>query len=89
MMRHTLLIIICTFCLKPVSAQDSDTTRVQDVGTPHVERVFTKEAPLVYEDAWDLWPYAFLNEHGEAVGYNVDKGRTGRFNAGYGCVVSR
>lgn len=72
MMRHTLLIIIYVFFLLPVSAQGSDTTRVQDVGTPHVERVFTKEAPLVYEDAWDLWPYAFLNEHGEAVGYNVD-----------------
>ena len=54
MMRHTLLIIIYVFFLLPVSAQDSDTTRVQDVGTPHVERVFTKEAPLVYEDAWEF-----------------------------------
>ena len=33
---------------------------------------FTEEHPLVYEDAWDLWPYAFLNENGEAVGYNID-----------------
>ena len=35
-------------------------------------RVYTEEHPLVYEDAWDLWPYVFLNENGEAVGYNVD-----------------
>ena len=35
-------------------------------------RVFTKEHPLIYEDAWDLWPYAFLNDKGEPVGYNVD-----------------
>ena len=35
-------------------------------------RTYTKERPLVYEDAWDLWPYVFLNEDGEAVGYNVD-----------------
>ena len=34
--------------------------------------VFTEEHPLVYEDAWDLWPYSFLNENGEAVGYNID-----------------
>lgn len=35
-------------------------------------RVFTEEHPLVYEDAWDLWPYAFLNDVGEPVGYNID-----------------
>lgn len=32
---------------------------------------FTEEHPLVYEDAWDLWPYAFL-ENGEPMGYNVE-----------------
>ena len=71
-MKHTLLIIMCVFCLVPVGAQVNDTARVQDVGNTRTERVFTEQAPLVYEDAWDLWPYVFLNEHGEAVGYNVD-----------------
>ena len=33
---------------------------------------YSIEHPLVYEDAWDLWPYAFLNEQGEPEGYNVD-----------------
>ena len=35
-------------------------------------RTFTEERPLVYEDAWDLWPYAFLNDKGEPDGYNID-----------------
>lgn len=34
--------------------------------------VFTEKQPLVYEDAWDLWPYSFLNDSGEPVGYNID-----------------
>ena len=35
-------------------------------------REYTKEHPMVYEDAWNLWPYCYLNEHGEPEGYNVD-----------------
>ena len=35
-------------------------------------RCYTEEQPLVYEDAWDLWPYAFVNDTGEPVGFNVD-----------------
>ena len=33
---------------------------------------FTEEHPLVYEDAWDLWPYSFLDNTGEPVGFNID-----------------
>ena len=35
-------------------------------------RQYTEEHPLVYEDAWDLWPYVYLNDHGEPEGFNVD-----------------
>ena len=35
-------------------------------------RVYTKENPLVYEDAWDLWPYSYLNDEGQPEGYNID-----------------
>lgn len=35
-------------------------------------RVYTQEHPLVYEDAYDLWPYSFLNEKGLPDGYNID-----------------
>ena len=36
------------------------------------QREYTQEQPLVYEDAWDLWPYVFLNDEGVPTGYNVD-----------------
>ena len=35
-------------------------------------REYTQEHPLIYEEVWDLWPYAFLNDNGEPEGYNVD-----------------
>jgi len=35
-------------------------------------RDYTEENPLIYEDAWDLWPYSYLNERGEPEGYNID-----------------
>ena len=35
-------------------------------------RVYTEQNPLVYEDAWDLWPYAFFNDNGEPAGFNID-----------------
>lgn len=35
-------------------------------------RVYTEQNPLVYEDAWDLWPYTFLNDNGEPDGFNID-----------------
>lgn len=55
-----LLGLLTGFCLSAMAA-DKDSVRV-----------YTEDNPLVYEDAWDLWPYVFLNENGEAVGYNVD-----------------
>ena len=35
-------------------------------------RSYTQDNPLIYEDVWDLWPYSFLNEHGQPDGFNVD-----------------
>ena len=59
--NKVILTLVCctvwTFC----QAQSEDSTRI-----------YTEEHPLVYEDAWDLWPYAFLNDTGEPVGYNID-----------------
>ncbi|MCR4582408.1 MAG: transporter substrate-binding domain-containing protein [Prevotella sp.] len=34
--------------------------------------VYSEQHPLVYEDYWDLWPYAFLDEKGEPQGFNID-----------------
>ncbi|MBO4718663.1 MAG: transporter substrate-binding domain-containing protein [Prevotella sp.] len=61
MNRIWQILIVYLLSLTAVSAQEADSTRV-----------FTKENPLIYEDAWDLWPYAFLNENGEPVGFNID-----------------
>ena len=55
-------ILLFVLQLSPLTAQaQKDSTTV-----------FTVERPLVYEDAWDLWPYTFLNENGEPDGYNID-----------------
>ena len=61
-MKNTLLYIICFLWSVAVW------------GTPgyEVTREFTEEHPLVYEDSWDLWPYAYLNDNGDPVGYNID-----------------
>ena len=32
---------------------------------------FTEDHPVIFEDAWDLWPYSFL-EDGQPTGYSVD-----------------
>ena len=46
------------------------------LGTVHAQQdsiiVYNDQRPLIYEDAWDLWPYVFLNENGEPDGYNID-----------------
>ena len=60
-MKYYLLILFAILPLSMLAQERADSTRT-----------FTEEHPLVYEDAWDLWPYAFLNENGEAVGYNID-----------------
>ena len=55
-----VLLALYTSCLN-ITAQPADSIRT-----------YTEEHPLVYEDAWDLWPYVFLNEEGDPVGYNID-----------------
>ena len=35
-------------------------------------RIYTEKNPLVYEDAWDLWPYSYINDDGQPEGYNID-----------------
>lgn len=55
-------ILLFALSLSPSTAHgQNDTTTVYSV-----------EHPLIYEDAWDLWPYTFLNENGEPDGYNID-----------------
>lgn len=58
---RVLTLLIAYHCSCATIMAQSDSTRV-----------FTTERPLIYEDAWDLWPYVFLNENGEPDGYNID-----------------
>ena len=61
------------FCLLLSSSVFSLTPSAQKPNkTADSVRVFNDQHPLVYEDAWDLWPYVFLNENGEPDGYNID-----------------
>lgn len=56
-----VVLLLCQWMAVSVMAQPADTIKT-----------YTREHPLIYEDAWDLWPYCFLNENGEPVGYNID-----------------
>lgn len=56
-----LALLMLTSCLSAVAQTDSLTD---------VE--YTEARPLVYEDAWDLWPYSFLNDDGEPDGFAVE-----------------
>ena len=58
--RLSLLLFVAFLSLTTMAAK-SDSTRV-----------YTEQNPLVYEDAWDLWPYAFFNDNGEPDGFNID-----------------
>ena len=58
---RTLFLALGLSLTQTVASHETDSTQVFDV-----------EHPLVYEDAWDLWPYTFYNENGEPDGYNID-----------------
>lgn len=38
----------------------------------HKLRIYTNDKPLVYEDAYNQWPYSFINDEGEPDGFNID-----------------
>lgn len=60
MNKTTTIILLLLLIVMPLKAQQDSI------------KVYDKEHPLLYEDAWDLWPYVFLNENGEPDGYNID-----------------
>ena len=66
MTRVAAMLSSLLFTLHAFSQPDSTAT---DDNAP---LTYSLENPLVYEDAWDLWPYTFLNENGEPDGYNID-----------------
>ncbi|MCR4603788.1 MAG: transporter substrate-binding domain-containing protein [Prevotella sp.] len=65
-----LLLIPVLACLFPAFSFLSSSAHAQLPG--NLQHRFTKEHPLIYVDAWDLWPYVFLDDDGDPTGYNVD-----------------
>ena len=60
-LRAVLLMLALPFAAPaPVGAQ------------PHHTRTYDREHPLIYEDAWDLWPYVYLDDNGQPAGFNVE-----------------
>lgn len=60
--RILALLVACHLSLGITHAQQNKDSIV----------VYNDKRPLIYEDAWNLWPYVFLNENGEPDGYNID-----------------
>lgn len=81
--RYLMMAMLMGCMSQGLFAQDNapasldNTSSVAGSNSPEKKRVirvrtYTEEHPLVYEDMWDLWPYAFLNENGEPDGFNVE-----------------
>ena len=62
MKRYLTILLFLPVSLSVMAAADKKDTTI----------VYNEARPLIYEDAWDLWPYVFLNENGEPDGFNVD-----------------
>ena len=73
---HSILtILMLAPAITTLAAPADSTSAPTRHRTPTPEgfaRAYTEQRPLVYEDVWDLWPYAYLNDQGEPEGYNVD-----------------
>ena len=73
-----LLLLLSLVCMTPSVAKAQKSiaplipAQASDMTPKQTARVYDEDHPLVYEDAWDLWPYSFLNDTGEPVGYNID-----------------
>lgn len=64
-MQRLLLILVATVFLHQQMMAEG--TAMQ----PRV-RQYTAEHPLVYEDGWEKWPYAFINDDNRPSGCNVE-----------------
>ena len=64
MHAKTLKIIVLLGCLLPfLSAR---------AGGRSLKERYTLEHPLIFEDAWEKWPYSFVNAEGEPDGFDIE-----------------
>ncbi len=72
-MRHTLFkIFVALVALLLSQGQVLAQLPGEDESHSISIRKYTPDHPLVYEDAWDLWPYCFRSDASEDMGFNVD-----------------
>lgn len=62
---HFILLFIFTMLALGVSTS-------AEARPSELQEQYNESKPLVYEDAWDLPPYSFLNEKGVPEGFNID-----------------
>lgn len=60
--RHHIAILLCVFF----------SCYCGDISAGGLKARYTAERPLIYEDAWEKWPYAFINDHGQPDGFDVE-----------------
>ena len=69
-------IIVAVLCMAfPLASMAQKTNKEGESNTENKNsyaRQYTSVNPLVYEDVWDLEPYAFVNSDGHPDGYNVE-----------------
>ncbi len=70
---HTLMAVAAS---QPPGAADSvakGTRRPSATTVEHRQgRTYTAAQPLIYEDSWEKWPYAYLSDDGAPKGFNVE-----------------
>ena len=71
--RTGLLAIAVLLMPLLVLAQNlTDELSLEMIPSGDTAKVYTKENPLIFEDDEDLWPYSFLSENHEEMGFNID-----------------
>ncbi len=65
---YSFLLLLCTLIIPCSSFAQIGTTKE----SKSLKKHYTKEKPLIYEDYWDLWPYSYIDDYGQPVGYHID-----------------
>lgn len=70
--KQIIATCLCLLTAMAATAQDSLPQFDTDEDSHGYARPYTSLNPLVYEDLWDLEPYAFIDQQGKPDGYNVE-----------------
>ena len=80
-LSHILLIITCQLLLTitgvvtPMGYDDGSVCRAASSAaarTGEQNEQYDVTRPLIYEDSWEKWPYAYVSDEGKARGFNVE-----------------